>query len=548
VADTDTNGTLDRDERLYDLVDLDSDGIVNAGERFLGMNPLVSDNPLAITGLPNSNLRGIFELSITLPSSLIEQADSVLLTASDLAVDGYYNELQPAAGMELVKLQSGNYIARWNTCYHRNTSRAICLAVSYSEDYPAIRGPMQNITTDNNVRFPDAFDGFGWGLGVSAITFPESSYMIELFDEAGTPLGYNDNGTWRQFSLEGVSDEFGVIEHDWGLTYPNGANFSGGTVRGEFHITPPPGIPDVCPRVPGAESCARRIWKKEESWSDGRLLMARVGECPDEDVHNKAMVAKGIIDVIGDPVVNGYYQLSPQNDGGPDGENKFIATEGGPVWPGTEDHVFKLAAANKSALMAAFADPASRNFFWHGHSGGNGFGYSSQRGPSGGTIYDRCPELLMAFTRVTSREVREVLQNDGRRVFNHPYRFVFIHGCCAATGDLCTAFGIPRERSDVAKYVDKRKVPARAFIGAKKITSEYWGDEFSAKLYYHSFQVFFKHWLALDTVSSALQRGQSPYDPNDVLDSGEQLGGGKLRRSMDASFVVYGATDLRRSP
>src|SRR6185295_8041614 len=181
ATDTDTNGTLDRDEPLYDLVDIDSDGVVNAGERFLGTNPQVSDNPLTIVGLPNANLRGIFDIPIGLSSTVIEQADAVSLYATDLAPDDFYDELQPAAGMELVETQPGNYIAEWNTSYHRNTFRAICLAVAYHEDYPPVRGPMRNVTSDNNVRFPDAFDGFGWGLGVLAVTYPESSYMIELF-------------------------------------------------------------------------------------------------------------------------------------------------------------------------------------------------------------------------------------------------------------------------------------------------------------------------------------------------------------------------------
>lgn len=547
LADTDNNGTLDRDEALYEQVDLDSDGVVNAGERFLNTNPQIADNPLAITGLPNANLEGNFEIPIALPGPIIDLADSVLLAATDLASDDSYDELQPAAGMELVETQPGNYVAEWNTSYHRNTFRAICLEIAYHEDYPPIRGPLRNVTTDNYVRFPDAYDGFGWGLGVLAVTFPESSYVIELFDENGMPLTYNDQGTWRQFTLEGMADEFGVIDRDWDLAFPNGASFSGQTVRGEIYVTPPPGIPDRCPRVPGAESCARRIWKQEASWSDGKYVLARVGECPPEDPHNKAMVAKGIIDIIGDDFQNGYYQLAPQNDGGPHGENKFIRDWNGMVWPQTADNVFKLVAANKPELMTTFADPSSRNFFWHGHSGGDGFGYSAQRGPSGQTLYDRCPELLAAFTRVTSKEVREALQNNGRRVFNHPYRLVFIHGCCAATGDLCTAFGIPRERVDVGRYVNKRKVPARAFIGAKKITSEWWGDEASAKRYHHSFAVFFRHWMINDTVSDALQRAKDPYDSGDPWDSGEQYPIGKVRDPLDKSFVVYGATDLRRS-
>jgi hypothetical protein len=121
-----------------------------------------------------------------------------------------------------------------------------------------------------------------------------------------------------------------------------------------------------------------------------------------------------------------------------------------------------------------------------------------------------------------------------------------MHGCCAATGDLCTAFGIPREQVDVTKYTNKRKVPARAFIGAKDITDEYWGYELAAKRYHHSFRVFFRHWMVFDTVSFALQRGKSPYDPNDSLDSGEEYPSGKVRDPLDESFVVYGATDLRR--
>ena len=142
--------------------------------------------------------------------------------------------------------------------------------------------------------------------------------------------------------------------------------------------------------------------------------------------------------------------------------------------------------------------------------------------------------------------MREALQNDGRRVFTHPYRFVFIHGCCAATGDLCTAFGIPRERVDVGTYVNKRKVPARAFIGAKKITNEWWGNEVTAKRYHHSFGVFFRHWLFGDTVEFCLQRGKSGFDGNDPLDSGEQSPNGKVRDPFDNSFLIYGAFNLTR--
>jgi hypothetical protein len=244
-----------------------------------------------------------------------------------------------------------------------------------------------------------------------------------------------------------------------------------------------------------------------------------------------------VIDVVGDdwllPV--NYYDLAPS-------ANEFILTAGFPMWPTTADNEYVLSKENTNDLITAFRN--SRNFYWHGHSSGSSFGYSQQTG-----YYAACPGMGAQWVKISSAAVRSALGNNvvnSRRSFQHPYRFVFIDGCCGATGDLCTSFGIPYETDgSVATYV-KRHVPPRAFIGADGFDNESFNDSSLANEAACSRDSFFQHWMSgRFTVSQCLNIAKSDYNPNDTLDVGV-VGplGNVTREPMDPDYIVLGAQDL----
>jgi hypothetical protein len=121
------------------------------------------------------------------------------------------------------------------------------------------------------------------------------------------------------------------------------------------------------------------------------------------------------------------------------------------------------------------------------------------------------------------------------------------HGCLGATGDLNSAFGIPRETT----YLDdwrRRGVPSRAFVGAMQDTgTPPDNDDLASQMFACTLHVFYKHWLIDDTVNTCLKIAKSDFDSLDSFDEAIQTPQGLRRYALEKSYVILGAQDLTRS-
>lgn len=535
-------GIADSANSIYDGVDLDGDGLTGAAERFFGTNPLISDNPLQAFSPAGGTIDGTVQLPIPLSATIVAQITGASLLCTDLPADGTGSPaLGLATGAQPLQIADGLGSIIWDTSCQWDAYHLACFAVDYGGQQPVF-SPVWSVTTANEVTFPQPFDGFGAGLHIEAVAGPYSAYRIELQDGGGAPLSYNNNGTQTAFELTGYADGNGRISVDWDLTFPDSTTFNGPVVEGDFFVSD--GILHggwPCPiQGPEPTPCGKRIWKREPSWTDGSFLVARTYECPGDDVDKiwNALAAT-VVDVIGASANT--YQLGPQppdGAGNPHGETRYIPTAGGMLWPQTADDVFVLDSDTKQDFLNALTDGASRNLLWLGHGSGWGFGASKDE-------LSDCPNYLNEWTGIKSSEVRTLLGNNESRAFEHPYRFVFIYGCCAASGDISQAFGIPCETGISVEDFVTRKVPPRAFVGAYAETSV--SDVFdTAMRQSYSLTVFFNHWMAGDPLYMCLSRAQSSYDPNDLLDIGEE-GADPPRIPFELEYQIYGAYNLTRS-
>jgi hypothetical protein len=531
-------GVSDIFHEVYDAVDLDGDGVPGSGERFFGTNPLLPDNPLAIPSLSIASPTGIISIPVNLGANLIDEAEGISLLSLDIGPGSFSHRMQPAAGADLITT-SGTPSIPWNTSYHRNGPHAICLALSIGDSKPIV-GPLRILNAHNKVLFPEPFDGFGDGLNILAIAGPNANYVIKLYDQNGSPITYNNNGTPQQMTLTGTSDAEGIINHDWDLTFPDGSIFTGEEVRGNFFVSAAADpADDGCPNYgPSAQPCNSKTWQREPYWTDGKFVVARTEECPlpAHDDRNLNAATAWVIDTIANDTLNNPYELAPV------GYSQFVQAQSGTIWPNTADSVFRLVKNNRDVLLTAFWGASSRNFYWSGHASGWGIGYSKAK-----NYYANCQSVLLDYTRIDSREIRNKLDNHAARSFRHPYRMVFIDGCCGATGDLSTAFGIPNEQVDVEDYT-RRKVPPRAFIGSTSYAGVGTiGSDYPARLDAYSRQVFFAHWMSGDIISECLRRSQQDFDGTDPLDRGENTGNGNtIRFALDKDYIIFGAQDLKR--
>jgi hypothetical protein len=107
-----------------------------------------------------------------------------------------------------------------------------------------------------------------------------------------------------------------------------------------------------------------------------------------------------------------------------------------------------------------------RNFYYFGHGWATGFGGDIN-------IFDKSNHLIGSITLSGSKAKIEdwyVRQNITVNPYSgsHPYRFVFIDGCSAASGDLPDAFGVPKQQLTDDYYrspANTRHVRPSAFVG-----------------------------------------------------------------------------------
>ncbi|MDX1950779.1 MAG: hypothetical protein SFY81_01275 [Verrucomicrobiota bacterium] len=180
---------------------------------------------------------------------------------------------------------------------------------------------------------------------------------------------------------------------------------------------------------------------------------------------------------------------------------------------------FHFRKENKVDFLNTLASYDFSNFFWFGHGNPNSIGYG---------VYDYGLSKKLESVGMTAEEISGKLGNRGLK-YNHPYRFVFLHGCSTASGGaLSKAFGIPDYPVGV-DYFSRRGRLARAFIGLRDICA----IPDSESEYAYALNILFVGWSTggplnhyLDVAKTRSPSNQSPLPPEAVI-----LGAVNLTRS-----------------
>ena len=159
-------------------------------------------------------------------------------------------------------------------------------------------------------------------------------------------------------------------------------------------------------------------------------------------------VRMSLVDMLGTDLNGTEFDLLPSGPGG--------------NWPYASSFQLDGSQAGHDRLLTSIPDSDSRSFFFWGHGFVNGFTY---------TRFDTYPPSPLRASEIASATGNPDVTNynpENRRVYGHPYRFVFLDACGSYSKQMVQSFGIPysRNRSTdrVADYLQWHREP-RAFIG-----------------------------------------------------------------------------------
>jgi hypothetical protein len=184
--------------------------------------------------------------------------------------------------------------------------------------------------------------------------------------------------------------------------------------------------------------------------------------------------------------------------------------------PGNVDQSSAFAldgAAARTNLLNDLADCQFRNFYFLGHGSASAIGGYAPA------------------SRITFYDIQKKLGNyltSAKPLTDHPYRFVFIDGCSAGSGNLCEAFGIPAMTVST-NFFTSAGIWSRCFVGFKS-----WKNFNPEQWTWYSLMIggFFDDWEQNQfTIQECVDRARTGvHNSHQVL--------------MDSSVVIYGATNM----
>ncbi len=388
-----------------------------------------------------------------------------------------------------------HWVMNWDTTMMPNGDFDITAEVDFTTQADVTNSIPVTVTVNNTISFPNYFTrNFGDQMWVYAeIATPSADYQLDLYDENTNYLGTFNGST---------SD--GIISFTWDLTDGNGHTFDSTNFTGVFTVTSTTmAAGKIRPLAGSSTSTATNFWAKETRWG--------------ASWNNYYVVAYG-------PFDGGYAaskQLLTMLGGGEGVWGGIIHTLsdyglGSYLSPGNVDQSTAFALSNGAArtnLLNYLADPRFPNFYFFGHGSASAIGG-----------FD--PASNISFY-----DIKKVLGNfltSAKPADYHPYRFVFIDGCSAGSGNFCEAFGIPAMTVNT-NFFGTAGVNSRAFVGftnTKNFNPQKWQ--------WYSLMIggFYEDWIGQQySIQDCVNRALAG-----VHNSAQVL--------MDSSVVIYGAPDM----
>lgn len=465
-----TDGTTpDVNSTVYDTVDLDGDGLDGISELVLGTNPLAADNPLSLSvaglAVPVS---GLVQIPLNVGSN-VDTNTPVLLN-----VNGF-------SGNTRVFATNGNWFAEWDTIQFPNGTHRIDLQFQSGETSTAV-GATKLVTIQNDICFPDGIPLAGDTLFVLPQTIhTNGTWALQVYDDQGNLfastngqvdaegfcLDPNTSERGVSFSLlDGQGNQFPSAYYLAAVTTTNASDGSTSTATNKIGVEAP--------------------WTGNRKWVIASQPLSQFGTVVNQSIWGTMdLAAERVQDTFGIELL---FDIEPQS---PPKTWRLSSSSGWSTSQKWAQLAYRLGANGNTNTEA-------RNFFFFGHFDGQNLGGTTNPAYS----------ISVKDLRAWLGNAPDPLKGPNR----HPFRFVFIDGCNSASGDLCTAFGIPKTKMTSQQMRDKGLEP-RAFVGWKNVKLTNLGGFFN---YAHLefVQRFWELWPMTNTNVSPAR----PYTLQEALD------------------------------
>ena len=347
--------------------------------------------------------------------------------------DGFFvmvgdtNQTVPANGLEFQEVTNGlPRFVLWDTRQVTNGIYQIFLGAQWGETQ-IYESPPVTVIVSNVIWFPDSWNVAGYYINVEAQSiYTNGSYEVEIFDDTGFQI----------LQVSGTNDSEGFI------TYPGSRGFGVENFdqNGEIYPSVSYAVVVTAAAAGGGSSAT----STNVIWTEFKWPAQGVGW---------TKFAIGYQPLFGNPAGGGLNAVALQSmiqvvyasaQARPGGLGVIRGSDQNPyeLW-GQFDFTQLLTPDLRNDLV--------RNLYYFGHGATTHIG---QRG---------VPRFLSIddFNFVLRNNFKDPLAGTNA----HPFRFVWLDGCYTAKGNLCKAFGIPKEENVATNRFTSRGLRFRAFMG-----------------------------------------------------------------------------------
>jgi hypothetical protein len=467
---------------VYANVDLVGDGLTGSMDQWLGIYPLLPDNPLQFpVSSKLMTVSNIVEFELNIGQNVDPNAAIIMWTVDGTTMNSDVYET------------NGQWIAQWDTTDITNGIHELNFEVEFAgdDDSTVVSSTLANV--QNVISFPNFIPIAGSAIYVQPQTiYANGSWVMNVYDDQSNlfasvqgPVdgnGYCDDPDTLQpgISVSILDDQGNQLPSTYytiQLTVsPSGSSGFGGSGFGG-----------------GAspQQATKRIYR-EHNWAPPGKWIITYQPIYNEDSEGSVFLTEMMYSIP--PVVAAFY-----------GTDQILGTplqqDGGftPFSLGSPDFISLPAKWWGDSSDYGFAqflkDSTAQNLYYFGHFDDMNLGGTTNQSISI-SIKDLETNLLMNGAFLPRKGAFLPAYNV------HPYRFVFIDGCSTAKGDLALAFGIPEITTTCAEMSAQMGIPPRAFVGFKS-----WEDGGIAQSFNQAhdnyIKQFFNIWPQTDPATGA---------------------------------------------
>lgn len=343
------------------------------------------------------------------------------------ATVGDTNQTAPANGLEFQEVTNSlPHFVLWDTRQVTNGTYQVFLGAQWGETQ-MYESPPVTVVVSNTIWFPDSWNVAGYYINVEAQSIHSNgTYQVDIYDDTGFQI----------LQAYGTNDSEGCI------TY---AGFRGFVVEnfdqnGNIY----PNVSYTVVVTTSAAGDSPSATATNIIWTEFKWPIQGSGW---------TKFAIGYQPIFGNPALGGLNAVALQSmiqvvyasaQARPGGLGVIRGSYQNPYELGSQFDFTQL-------LVPDLRDDLVRNLYYFGHGATT---YIGQRG---------VPQFLSIddFNLVLRNNFKDPLAGTNA----HPFRFVWLDGCHTAKGNLCEAFGIPKEQNVSTNRFIARGLRYRAFMG-----------------------------------------------------------------------------------